>query len=65
MILSIDLFKSAFARLFADHDKAGEDIRNVGLARVAMLGAPFLIWRTISLSKQVQIMERADFNEKM
>ena len=34
-----------------------EDIRNLGLAAGAMIGIPFLIWRSVVAQKQVDVTE--------
>ncbi len=40
--------------LFGDHDDKGEEIRNVGLVLVALLGAPLVVWRSKIAFDQVQ-----------
>jgi uncharacterized protein YjbI with pentapeptide repeats len=40
-------------------------IRNVGLVFAALLGAPFLIWRTLLAAKQTRLSEESLFNEKL
>lgn len=46
-------------------DRAGEGIRNSGLFLVALLGAPFLVWRTVVAQRQAETAEAALFNEKI
>lgn len=43
----------------------GSALRNTGLVVVALLGAPFLIWRTVIAAKQNEIAEETLNNEKV
>ena len=45
-------------------DKA-EDVRNIGLVLTAIVGAPFLAWRSYVAAKQVDIAEESLFNDKI
>jgi uncharacterized protein YjbI with pentapeptide repeats len=47
------------------HDIDGGSIRNIGLVLVALLGAPFLIWRSVVAAKQAEISDEALFNDKI
>ncbi len=68
VILSITffilLFKSVFISL-SSNNIPSEDVRNIGLVLIAVVSAPFLIWRTMSLAKQVEIADSVHFNEKV
>lgn len=44
---------------------ADESIRNIGLVFAALVGAPFLVWRTVSASRQVKIAEISEFNDRL
>lgn len=46
-------------------DVDGSSIRNIGLVLVALLGAPFVIWRSIVAARQVEIADEALFNDKV
>ena len=46
-------------------DISGEAIRNIGLVLAAILGAPFVVWRTLVAAKQASIAEQALFNDKI
>lgn len=71
-ILAASLVFIAFVRLFhavltlgSGSDPSGETIRNLGLFLVAMLGAPFLVWRTVVAQRQAETADEALFNEKI
>lgn len=40
-------------------------LRNAGLVLAAVLGVPFLIWRTLVAQKQADVAEQALFNDKL
>jgi hypothetical protein len=42
-----------------------EDIRNLGLAAGAMIGIPFLIWRSIVAQKQVDVSEQGHITDRI
>lgn len=46
-------------------DGSGDGIRNSGLFLVALLGAPFLIWRTVVAQRQVDTAEASLLNDKI
>lgn len=46
-------------------DVDGSSIRNIGLVLVALLGAPFVIWRSIVAARQVEIADESLFNDKV
>lgn len=46
-------------------ETVGEAIRNLGLTLAAILGLPFLLWRTVLASDQNRIAEDSLFNEKI
>lgn len=46
-------------------DVEGNAIRNSGLALAALLGVPFVVWRSIIAAKQVQIADESLFNDKI
>lgn len=46
-------------------DVDGSSIRNIGLVLVALLGAPFVIWRSIVAARQVEIADESLFNDKI
>ncbi len=48
-----------------DVDTDGSAIRNIGLVLLALLGLPFLVWRSVVLSKQANIAEESLFNQKL
>jgi len=48
----------------SDNSRAVE-IRKLGLSIAALIGLPFLIWRTVISSKQVEVSDRAHFNERL
>ena len=48
-----------------DQNNDGAAIRNVGLVLAALVGAPFVIWRTSIAAKQVSVAEEALYNEKI
>ncbi len=43
----------------------GDAIRNTGLALVAVVSAPFVVWRSIVADRQARIADAALFNEKI
>jgi len=43
----------------------GADVRNIGLALAAVVGAPFVMWRSAVAAKQAQIAEESLFNDKI
>ncbi len=45
----------AFLRAFWSSDPTGESVRNTGLTLAAMLGLPFLVWRSVVAQKQVDV----------
>ncbi len=47
------------------NDVDGSAIRNTGLVLAALLGAPFIVWRSVVASKQAQIADEALFNDKI
>lgn len=51
--------------VFADQEAQSAAIRNTGLALAAMVGVPFLIWRTVVANRQVDVAEQSLFNEKL
>jgi len=46
-------------------DLDGTAVRNTGLVLAALLGAPFVVWRTIISEKQVGVAEEALYNDKI
>ena len=46
-------------------DVDGSSIRNIGLVLVALLGAPFVVWRSIVAARQVEIADESLFNDKV
>lgn len=48
-----------------DQTNDGAAIRNIGLVLAALVGAPFIIWRTSIAAKQVGVAEEALYNEKI
>lgn len=48
-----------------DVNKADEVIRNVGLALAALVGLPFLIWRSIVAQQQVQVAEQGQITDRI
>lgn len=44
---------------------ASEDIRNLGLAAGAMIGIPFLIWRSVVAQKQVNVTEQGHITDRI
>ncbi|UYV38798.1 pentapeptide repeat-containing protein [Rhodobacteraceae bacterium D3-12] len=47
------------------NDGDGSAIRNIGLVLAALLGAPFVIWRSYVAAKQARIQDEALFNDKI
>lgn len=47
------------------NDASGEAIRNTGLIMAALLGAPFIVWRSAVAAKQAQIADDSFFNDKI
>lgn len=47
------------------HDPDATALRNAGLVLAAVLGVPFLIWRTLVAQKQADVAEQALFNDKL
>lgn len=46
-------------------DVDGSAIRNTGLVLAALLGAPFVVWRSVVAAKQARIADEALFNDKI
>lgn len=46
-------------------DTDGSAIRNVGLVLAALLGAPFIVWRTIATERQTNLAEESLYNDKI
>ncbi|WP_322893551.1 MULTISPECIES: pentapeptide repeat-containing protein [unclassified Yoonia] len=53
-----------FVALVSD-DPNGEGIRNIGLVLVALLGGPFLVWRSYVAAQQANTAVEALFNDKI
>ncbi len=49
----------------AGTDLEGDAIRNIGLALVAVVSAPFVVWRSIVADRQARTADAALFNEKI
>ena len=56
------LVKSLF---FPAGTNPAESIRNLGLAAAAMIGVPFLIWRSIVAQKQVDVSEQGLITDRI
>ncbi|UWQ92888.1 pentapeptide repeat-containing protein [Rhodobacteraceae bacterium M382] len=50
---------------FADAESQSAAIRNIGLVVAAMIGVPFVIWRTAVAQKQVDTAQESLFNDKI
>jgi|GEM_PF-3274445 len=64
----IIFIKFLFIALSSSSYLSGSDgsvIRNYGLVLVALLGSPFVVWRSIVAAKQVNIADEALFNDKI
>jgi hypothetical protein len=48
-----------------DLNKADEVIRNVGLALAALVGLPFLVWRSIVAQQQVRVAEQGQITDRI
>lgn len=64
-LATIEFFLAALKLGNYSQDTDGSSIRNTGLVLAALLGAPFVVWRTAVASKQVRIAEEVLFNDKM
>lgn len=66
LILTVKDLTQAFLRIgpYAA-DGTSDGIRNSGLFLVALLGAPFLIWRTVMAQRQVDTAEASLLNDKI
>lgn len=73
-LLAIFLFLIALGILFhlassvfapAENSMVGEDIRNLGLAVAAIIGVPFLIWRSLVAQKQVNVSEQGQITDRI
>jgi hypothetical protein len=60
-IATIIQFLSVVLRLDADHDA----IRNIGLILVAVLGAPFFVWRATVAQKQADTAEQSHITDQI
>lgn len=50
---------------FADAESQSAAIRNIGLVLAAIIGLPFLVWRSVVAQKQVDTAAEALFNDKI
>ncbi|SLN45600.1 Secreted effector protein pipB2 [Falsiruegeria litorea R37] len=50
---------------FAETASQSEAIRNTGLALAAVIGVPFLIWRSIVAQKQVDVAEQGQITDRI
>ncbi|WP_172295895.1 hypothetical protein [Pseudoruegeria sp. HB172150] len=48
-----------------DSDKEAASVSNIGLVLAALLGAPFVVWRSWIAAKQANIAEESLFNDKI
>jgi len=64
-LLLMDLFQAASHSGPYVNDKDGSSIRNIGLVIVALIGAPFVIWRAIVAAKSVSLAEQSLLNDKI
>jgi pentapeptide repeat protein len=46
-------------------DDSGEAIRNIGLVLAALIGVPFVIWRSIVAQKQVNVAEQSHITDRI
>jgi len=65
LVVLADFFQASLRVGPYKNDADGSAIRNIGLVLAALIGAPFIIWRTIVASKQVAVAEESLFNEKI
>lgn len=61
----VDLFLALFGVGKYQNDTDGSAIRNVGLVLAALLGAPFIVWRTIATERQTNLAEESLYNDKI
>lgn len=64
-ITLFDFLKAATRTGPYSSDFDGSAIRNIGLVLAALLGAPFVVWRSVVAAKQAQIADEALFNDKI
>ncbi len=51
--------------VLSDHEAQSVVIRNTGLAVAAVVGVPFLVWRSIVAQKQVDVAEQGHITERI
>lgn len=61
----VDFMKAALHMPPYHQVNDGAAIRNIGLVLAALLGAPFVIWRSYVAAKQARIQDEALFNDKI
>ena len=62
--LFLDMLRAVFHVHPYNSDNRGAELRGMGLLLAALIGAPFVIWRTNSAAKQARISEEALFNQR-
>jgi uncharacterized protein YjbI with pentapeptide repeats len=64
--IAIQFFEAATGLgAFGDAEARSTVIRNIGLVLAAVVGLPFLIWRSVVAQKQVDVAEQGLFNDKI
>jgi uncharacterized protein YjbI with pentapeptide repeats len=64
--IAIQFFEAATGLgAFGDAEARSSVIRNIGLVLAAVVGLPFLVWRSVVAQKQVDVAEQGLFNDKI
>ena len=65
LIALVQLFGSLIGFGPFASDPNGSAIRNIGLLLVAVIGAPFLVWRSVVAQKQVDVAEQGQITDRI
>ena len=64
-ILGVTVIIQFAAAAFGPVETSHEAIRNIGLVAAAILGVPFLIWRSVVAQKQVDVAEQSHITDRI